>query len=111
MKQTLTVDIFIRDMLTYNTDVFSYDALVALFEYFEELEEDCDMEIEFDPQAIVMQWTQYISFEELSNNYDFDGDNEFEGEPEAFIEAFLDNLSDNTQWIALANDQYLVMDW
>jgi hypothetical protein len=38
-------------------DVFSYEAITALFEWYDELSESCD--IEFDPVAITCDWSEY----------------------------------------------------
>jgi hypothetical protein len=38
-------------------DVFSYEAITALFEWYDELSESCD--IEFDPVAIRCDWSEY----------------------------------------------------
>lgn len=37
---------------------FSYEALGLLFEYFEELEDSCGMEIELDPIAICCEYAE-----------------------------------------------------
>jgi hypothetical protein len=38
-------------------DAFSYEAITALFEWYDELSESCD--IEFDPVAIRCDWSEY----------------------------------------------------
>jgi hypothetical protein len=38
-------------------DAFSYEAITALFEWYDELSESCD--IEFDPVAITCDWSEY----------------------------------------------------
>ncbi len=41
MKDTIYKSDFIDRMMDIRPDNFSYDGLVALFEYFEQLEDDC----------------------------------------------------------------------
>jgi len=48
---------------------FSYEAKVALFNYFEQLSEDLGEPIEFDVIAICCEYTEYSSFEKLQENY------------------------------------------
>jgi len=71
MKQTVNFSEFcdgFRDM--NRNDNFSYDGKVALFEYLEELENDCGTEIEFDVIALCCGYTEYESLEEFHKNYD-----------------------------------------
>lgn len=50
-------------------DQFSYEALKALFDYYEDLEESTNETIELDVIAICCDWTEYESEEELANDY------------------------------------------
>lgn len=77
---------------------FSYDALNALFEYFEQYEEDCDTEIELDAIAICCEFTEYGSAIECLNDagYDFEPEGEDEDEKEESAMGF---LNDNTSVI------------
>ena len=70
MKQTVNFSGFFdgfRDM--DRNDNFSYDGKVALFEYLEELENDCGTEIEFDAIALCCEYTEYESLEKFQDNY------------------------------------------
>jgi len=40
-----------------------------LFEYFEQYEQDCDTELEFDPIAFRCQYDEYENIEEVKKNY------------------------------------------
>ena len=51
------------------TDNFSNNGLEALFEWFEEYEDSCDEQIEYDPVAIRSDFTEFASIEEISNYY------------------------------------------
>jgi hypothetical protein len=48
---------------------FSYEGTKALFEYFEQYEQDCDMEMEFDPVGIRCDFDEYESLEDVKQNY------------------------------------------
>ena len=50
-------------------DQFSYYALKALYEYYNELEDDLGEQIEFDLLAMCCEWTEYESFEEIQEVY------------------------------------------
>lgn len=58
MKQTLTKDMFRFQMNQIRPDNFSYEGLGELFDYLEQCEEGCDIEIEFDPIAICCDYSQ-----------------------------------------------------
>jgi hypothetical protein len=40
-----------------------------LFEYFEQYEQDCDMEIEFDPVGIRCDFDEYENLEDVKKSY------------------------------------------
>ena len=48
---------------------FSYDALIALFEYLEDYEQDTGEEITFDMVAICCDYSEYKNIEEFINDY------------------------------------------
>jgi len=74
-------------------DNFSYEALEALYNYYEEVAID----IELDVIAICCEWCEYTE-EELITDYQQDDDDD--------LEAILDYLNDNTFVIEL-NNSYL----
>ncbi len=53
---------------------FSYDGSTALFNYLEQLEEDCDIKIEFDPIGLRCEWSEYDDLDDYNeqNNCDYD---------------------------------------
>ena len=85
VTQTEFVDRFVK---IDREDNFSYWGRIALFEYFEQLEEDLGEQIEFDPIAICCEYTEYESLDELNEVYG----KEFED---------LDEVSDYTQVIPI----------
>ena len=78
MKTTIQLHDFIHcDALKDN---FSYDGRVALFEYLEQYEEDCGIELDFDPIALRCEFTEFGNLDEVGNYYtdlqDLDGNDE-----------------------------------
>ena len=67
MKTTINQDAFIHN--TILKDAFSYDARVALFEYLEEFESNCGIELDFHPIALRCEYTEYIDLNNVSQNY------------------------------------------
>ena len=66
VTQTEFVDRFVKIDRENN---FSYWGRIALFEYFEQYEEDTGEQIEFDPIAICCEYTEYESLDELNDIY------------------------------------------
>jgi hypothetical protein len=58
MKQTLTKDMFRFQMNQIRPDNFSYEGQNVLFDYFEQLEDDTQTDMEFDPIAICCDFSQ-----------------------------------------------------
>jgi hypothetical protein len=94
MKKTINSYDFRREFEmsdTYNNN-FSYDALSLLFDYFEQLESDCHIEIEFDMVGICCEYEE-THWEDVKDSYSADL------EPDATIEDVIEYLQDNTQYI------------
>jgi len=51
-------------------DNFSYEGRFALFNYLEELENETEDKIEFDPIAFCCEYSEYDNFKEVQENYD-----------------------------------------
>jgi hypothetical protein len=66
MKDTITAYQFSDEMIEQG---FSYEGATALFEYFEQYEQDTGEEMEFDPVAIRCDFDEYESLEEIKENY------------------------------------------
>jgi hypothetical protein len=49
---------------------FSHNGLVALYEYFEEYEESCGTELEFNPVAIRCDFTEWEDIGQIVGYYD-----------------------------------------
>ena len=71
MKQSITRADFVGWFWgsdTYKRN-FSYEGLNSLFDYFEQLEEEMENEMDFDPIAICCEFSEYENLEEIKNNY------------------------------------------
>jgi len=51
------------------SDNFSYDGLIALYDYLTGLEDDIGSEIELDVIALCCAYSEYDSFKELQEDY------------------------------------------
>ena len=78
-------------------DNFSYEGLKALYEYFEQYEEDEGEEIDLDVVAIACDWTEYKDIEEIKENY-------------SCIEN-MDDLYNYTSVIEVDNGHIIIMDF
>ena len=70
MKRTITESEFIDGFKGSYTDSFTYEGKKALFEYFEQMEEDTGFDMEFDPIAIHCEYTEYEDFTEFRDDYE-----------------------------------------
>jgi len=68
MIDTITQDTF-TDAMTKKGFGFSYEGANALFDYLEDLENDTETKIEFDPIAFRCDFTEYENLKEIQDNY------------------------------------------
>jgi hypothetical protein len=68
MKDTVTEYQFI-DTMAQKQHGFSYEGAKALFEYFEQYEQDTGEEMEFDPIAFRCSFDEYENLQEIKKNY------------------------------------------
>ena len=68
MKDTITEYFFVQDM-TREDYGFSRAGARALFEYLESYEQDCNIEIEYDPVRWRCEFTEYSDLEEIKDNH------------------------------------------
>ena len=72
MKKTIDFHDFEQAFKDYNrASNFSYEGLKALWAMLEDYEDNCDEEIELDVIALCCEYTEYDSFKELTDSYDF----------------------------------------
>ncbi len=93
---TLNKSSFIEAFKRFRPDNFTYYALEALYEYYEECSESIGENIEFDPIGICCEWAEYPSLYEMLKAYDKDE---------------LRELEDETTVIKVNEDCYLVMQY
>jgi len=67
MIDTITEYQFRDEMVKHG---FSYDGSTALFNYLEQLEDDCNIKIEFDPIAFRSEYVEYDNLKECLKEYD-----------------------------------------
>ena len=60
---------FTDDFMRIRPNQFSYNALQALWQYFEEYEEGTGDTIEFDPIAICCDYSEFQDIKEVQKNY------------------------------------------
>ena len=80
MKETVNESRFIEAFNTLRPDNFSRNALVALFDYLDQLEQDLGEEQELDVIAICCEWTEYRDAIEAAEAYGWEAPEVEEGE-------------------------------
>lgn len=94
MIKTITLNDFIQEFENYGRqDQFSIYGLEALFEYYEEVEEDINEPIELDVISICCDWAEYEKVGDFLNDYGYES---------------LEEAEDHHYIIYLANDNILV---
>ena len=99
MIRTITKTEFVysfRNWDTYKYN-FSYEGLQSLFNYFEELEEDTDTQIEFDVVGICVDFSEYENLEEIQKEYNH------------YIINNIDDVRNCTQVIEIPNTTRLII--
>jgi hypothetical protein len=95
MKQTINFSQFCDAFHNMGRgDQFSYEGKKALFEYLEQLSDDCGIEIELDVIALCCEYSEYSDLEEIQEDY-------------TNIES-LEDLYDHTQVIEFNNDSLII---
>ena len=69
MKATVTYNDFYNAFMSIRPDNFSRDGLFALYEYFTDLEEALDLEIELDVIEMCCDYTEYSTMEDVAEDY------------------------------------------
>ena len=82
MKITVNESLFLQSFRQTRPDQFSRAALVALFEYLEEIDRESGSEIELDVIAICCDWTEYADEQEAAEAYGWE---EGQGKPVDFL--------------------------
>jgi hypothetical protein len=69
MKQTVYLEDFRRAFQSTRPNNFSYEGLIALYDYFQNLEDDIGEELDLDVIAVCCDYSEYKNFQELKSNY------------------------------------------
>jgi len=99
MKTTINFYEFSRWFEQHRPDNFSRAGLQALFDYFENFEEDTGESIEFDPIAICVEYTEYDDLKEFHQNY---GKEDY---------PTIESISDYTQVIPFGTESFVILDF
>lgn len=78
-------------------DQFSYDGLNALYEYLDDLEESCGIEVELDVIAFCCEYTEYEDLNEFNCNYDNNWN--------------LEDIQENTTVIMVNDESFIIQDF
>lgn len=98
MKETVTQSRFLEAFRQVRPNQFSRNALVALFDYLDQLEQDLGEEQELDVIAICCDWTEYRDAIEAAEAYGWEAPDVPEGEErdDTSDRLALEFLQDNT---------------
>ena len=81
MKQTVSSYQFVESFRAAGRESqFSRAALFALFEYLEDYEDSCGVELELDPIGICCEWAEYPSALEAAKAYGFESEDNDQAE-------------------------------
>ena len=69
MKQTVYLEDFRRAFQSTRPNNFSHQGLIALYDYFQNLEDDIGEELDLDVIAICCDYSEYKNFQELKKEY------------------------------------------
>ena len=101
MKETVTQSRFLDVFRQVRPNQFSRNALVALFDYLDQLEQDLGEETEFDPIGLCCEWTEYADPIEAAEAYGWEAPEIPEGEER-------DDTSDRKALEFLADQTHVV---
>lgn len=100
MKQTLTKDTFRFLFNQVRPNQFSYEAQGLLFDYLEQHEIDCGIEMEFDPIAICCEFSE-MKLSDIVQSFCFDCSDVSVSEMEEYIS---EQLMEKTAIVGFTTD-------
>lgn len=109
MKQEINVYQFAQEFKNMNRDYYSWDGYQALYDYYDELSEELDLNYTLDVIGICCDVSEYTE-DELVKDYGYllDKKDYEDLDKEDFLSDLKIKLQDNTQFIELDNGSYLV---
>lgn len=105
MKQTINAFDFRRAFNDHDRENFSYDGLNILFDYLEDLEQDCGEEYELDVIALCCEFTEATA-KDIASNYGIEID---EDSPETAFMQVVDYLNYHTSVCGYDEDKDLIV--
>ena len=104
MKTTVSKYDFERAFVDANRkDTFSYEGLYLLFDYLEEYEDSCGVEVELDVIALCCKYDEN-HWQDIADSYDIDLDNIDEDEKKNTVREYLE---ENTQLVGETEDGFI----
>ena len=95
MKQTVYLEDFRKAFKDTRPNNFSNEGLIALYDYFQNLEDDIGEELDLDIIAVCCDYCEYKDFQELKSNY--------------LNIKTLDQLKERTEVIPIENSQGFIV--
>ena len=98
MKATVTENEFVETIMRLRPDNFPRAGLAALFDYITEWEGISEIEIEFDPIALCVEFTEYENLKEFHEAYS----DEY---------ATLEDIQEETTFIQIDDEAFIIQDF
>jgi len=92
MKTSVTLTDFHDWFTKVRPEQFSYEARELIFNHIESVEDDCGIEVDFDPIAICCEYGE-MTFQEINDSYCHGNEDLFET-----VEDIEEFLTDNTMY-------------
>lgn len=99
MKTTVSLCDFRDAFKSHDRDNFSYDGLKALFNWLEEMDNDCGTETELDVIGLCCEFTEYENLAEFHTNYNKE---DYET---------LDDVANYTSVIMIDDNRFIIQDF
>lgn len=110
MKKTINLYDFEQAFKRMDRDYYSREGYEAMFNFYEELEQDTEQETELDVIAFCGEWTEYDVEDLLSDyGYKLDADEVDDMDDEERAAELVKLLEDETTVFELSNGCWLVM--
>ena len=105
MKQSVNFNDFINAFKAYDRyDGYGYEALKVIFDYIEEYEDSCGVEVDLDVIAICCDYSAE-HYTDIASNYSIDLEGMEEDEAK---DAVIVYIQDNTTFLGLTDDDQIV---
>lgn len=111
MKEEINFSQFCDRFIDMNrNDNFTYDGKKALFDYLEELENDCDVEYDLDVIALCCEYNEYSNLKEYLVDYNTDVEEEdYNGDVNDYENAILEEIRNKTTLITVGHDDGFII--